>query len=66
VEKKSNEIPLVTASEKGQVRRKGFPSKGGKRCCVMVKVTIISSKSVSPSDKGSLPKDGSRPVADLD
>lgn len=31
----------------------------------MVKVTIISNRSVSPSDQGSLPKDGSRPVADV-
>lgn len=64
MEKKSNEIPLVTASEKGKVRRKGSPSKGGERCCVMIRVTMIPARSASPSDKGPLPRDGARPVAD--
>ena len=65
MEKKSNEIPPVTASEKGKVRRKGSLSKGGERCCVMVLVTIISAKTVSPFEKGSLPRDGARPVAEF-
>jgi hypothetical protein len=66
VEKKSNEIPLVTASEKGTVRRKGSPSKGGERCCVMVKATIIPVRTASPFERGSLPRDGARPVAESD